>query len=158
VKQDDRSQMTNGQRSLWTFLFFTLVAPFMAAIAVFLLASLVVILAAGMPGTFGGGVTQPSSVPTSTFSPGPGGLALQTFAIGSFVAGMAGAALAATVSVRGTIRWLEAAIAGVASFMIVAMTSGAVSSSLLTAWAFLAAVVAVLCRALLVRIAILPQD
>ena len=130
--------MTNAQRSLWTFLFYTLVGPFLAAATV-LIGSLGLSVAGLLP--------EAASVP---------GYAVQAFVLGAFVSAIAGASLAAITSLRGGFSWLEAAIAGVFGFMAVALGSGAVASSHLTILAFLSACVALACRALLVRIHILP--
>ena len=132
--------MTNAQRSLWTFLFYTLVGPFLASIAV-LIGSVGLSVAGLLPET--------ASAPR---------YAVQAFVLGAFVSGIAGAGLAAITSLRGGFSWLEAAIAGVLGFMAVALGSGAVASSHLTVLAFLSACVALACRALLVRIRILPGD
>lgn len=130
--------MTNAQRSLWTFLFYTLVGPFLAAVAV---------LSGSMGLSVAGLLPETASVP---------GYAVQAFVLGAFVSAIAGASLAAITSLRGGFSWLEAAIAGVFGFMAVALGSGAVASSHLTVLAFLSACVALACRALLVRISILP--
>ena len=50
-----------------------------------------------------------------------GKIAVHTFVVGSFVAAIAAAGLAAIVALRGTFGWLEAAVAGVAAFMVVAI-------------------------------------
>ena len=76
--------------------------------------------------------------------------------VADIVAAIAGAGLAAITSLRGAFSWLEAAVAGVLGFMAVALGSGAIASSHLTALAFLSACVALACRAILVRIRILP--
>ena len=130
--------MTYAQRALWTFLFYTLVGPFLAAVAM-LIGSV--------------GLSVAGLLPDAASAPG---LAVQAFVLGVFIAGIAGAGLAALTSLRGSFRWLEAAIAGVLGFMAVALGSGAVASSHLTVLAFLSACVALACRALLVRIRILP--
>ena len=76
---------------------------------------------------------------------------------GSFAAAIAGAGLAALTSLRGTFSWLEAAIAGVLGFMAVVLGSGVVAAGYLTPLAFLAACITLGCRALLIRIGILPR-
>ena len=130
--------MNNAQRSLWTFLFYTLAGPFLAVVVV-LAGSIVLGLAGLLPASAAAGAN-----------------ALQAFVLGAFVAAIAGAGLAAITSLRGAFSWLEAAVAGVLGFMAVALGSGAIASSHLTALAFLSACVALACRAILVRIRILP--
>ena len=138
--------MNNAQRALWTFLFFTLVAPFMAAIAVFFVSAMLAEL--GMLPQ----IALEGPLPSTRIA---AALAIQAFVVGSFAAAIAGAGLAALISIRGGFGWLEAAVAGVLGFMAVAMGSGAVAANYLTVLAFLAACVALACRALLVRIRIL---
>lgn len=140
--------MTNAQRALWTFLFFTLVGPFLAAVAVLLGSA--VLAAIGNPARLEGG--------TAVAQLSPPALAIQAFALGAFVAAIAGASLAAATSLRGNFSWLQAAIAGVVSFMMVALGSGAIASSNLTLLAFLSGSIALACRAMLVRIGLLPAD
>ena len=147
--------MTNAQRALWTFLFYTLVGPFLAALVVFVGGTVLDafgIHALAVP-------IQNDGLPLETENglAGAAALAIQAFVLGVFVAGITGAGLAALTSLRGSFSWLEAAIAGVLGFMAVALGSGAVASSHLTVLAFLAACIALTCRALLVRIRILPE-
>jgi hypothetical protein len=138
LKDAELCLMTNAQRALWTFLLYTLIGPFLAAVAV-----LVGSTAMGLSGLL------PATASAA-------GYALQAFVLGAFIAAIGGAGLAALTSLRGGFGWLEAAIAGVLGFMAVALGSGAVASSHLTVLAFLAACVALACRAILVRIRILP--
>ena len=138
------------QRALWTFLFFTLVGPFMAAIAVFF-ASAMLAEAGRLPAaTFKGG-----PLPSTTLA---AGFAMQAFVLGTFASAIAGAGLAALTTLRGGFGWLEAAIAGVLGFMAVVIGSGAVAPSYLTPLAFLAACIALACRALVIRVGMLPGD
>ena len=131
--------MSNGQRSLWTFLLFALIGPFAGAVVV--VVGSTVLAQAGQ------------LVPAET----PGDYAIRAFVLGTFVAAIVGAGLAALTSLRGGFGWLEASVAGVLGFMAVALGSGAIAPSFMTAFAFLSACVALLCRALLVRINILPS-
>jgi len=131
--------MTNGQRSLWTFLLFALVGPFLGAVAVMI--SSTVLAQAGQ------------LEPTTT----AGGYAMRAFVLGTFASAIAGAALAALTTLRGGFSWLSATVAGVLGFMAVALGSGSIAPSYVTALAFLSACVAIACRALLVRIGILPN-
>lgn len=121
-------------RELWVFLFCTLVGPFMAAVVVLVYVAVLQSPAAS------------------------GAVAIQAFVQGTFVAAIAGAGLAALTSARGTFGWLEAAVAGVLAVVVVALGSGAVAGGDRTAVAFLAALIAVACRALLIRIQILPKS
>ena len=143
--------MSPAQRALWTFLLFTLIGPFLAAVATFITSALLIEtwrLPAGSTGW---------AWPTRRSVALAGGLALWAFVVGAFVAAIAGAGLAALTSVRGSFGWLAAAVAGVLAFMAVALGSGAVASSHMTLLAFLAACIALVCRAMLVRIGIQPR-
>ena len=149
MKRRDRDETSLTQRSLWTFLFFTLVAPFMAAICVFLASAM---------------LAEAGQLPASLFKDGPlpstalaAGFATQALVLGTFAAAIAGAGLAALTTLRGQFGWLEAAVAGVLGFMAVALGSGAVASNYLTLLAFLSACIALGCRALMIRIGILPK-
>ena len=133
--------MSNGQRAIWTFLLITLAGPLLGAMA---------LAASATVWSIATGTAPALALSTA------GKIAIHTFVVGSFVAAIAAAGLAAIVALRGTISWLEAAVAGVAAFMVVAISTGAVASTVLSAIAFLAACVAIVCRLVLVRIKILP--
>lgn len=105
-----KTKITNGQRSLWTFLVSTLVGPFFAAVIVALL-------------TLGSGIVQkgPPSViglPMAAVAAKAGGWAINSYVWAAMPAGLAGAILAAWVSLKGSLPWIAAVVAGVASFGI----------------------------------------
>jgi hypothetical protein len=128
--------VTNAQRALWTFLIFALVGPFFAALAVTVLVAIASVLGISGPG--------------SGALPPVGAAALQTFVWSAVPAMLAGLALAAFVFRAGAFSWVVAGAAGIIAFALV--------STILPLWledarpylAFLAGLVAVGVRQVLV--------
>jgi hypothetical protein len=105
-----REKITNGQRAMFTFFISTLAGPFFAALIVALL-------------TLGSGVVQlgpPSltGLPMAAVAARAGAWALHTYMWAAMPAGLAGAVLAAYVSLRGDVSWIITVVAGVAAFGI----------------------------------------
>jgi hypothetical protein len=106
-----KSKMTNGERAMYTFFISTLVGPFFAALIIAFL-------------TLGSGVLQkgPPSIiglPFDQVAAKAGGWALQSYMWAAMPAGLAGAALAAWVSLKGEgLPWIVAVVAGVVAFGI----------------------------------------
>jgi hypothetical protein len=105
-----REKITNGQRAMFTFFISTLGGPFFAALIVALL-------------TLGSGVVQlgpPSlkGLPMAAVAARAGAWALHTYMWAAMPAGLAGAVLAAYVSLRGDVSWIITVVAGVAAFGI----------------------------------------
>ncbi len=91
-----KKKITNGERAMFTFFISTLAGPFFAALIVALL-------------TLGSGIVQmgPPSIiglPMAAVVAKAGGWALHSYMWAAMPAGLAGAALAAWVSLRGTCR------------------------------------------------------
>lgn len=134
--------MTNVQRALWTFLIYALVAPFLAA----LVTVAIVILA----GAFGLGDLLPGGLPPL------GAIGLRAFVWSVVPAVLTALALAPGVLRRGGFGWIVAAVAGVLAFAVAAVLfplSGL--EALRPYFAFLAGLVAVALRQMLVRGAII---
>jgi hypothetical protein len=138
---------TNAQRALWTFLFYTLIGPFLAALAM-----LGIMLIGPMLG-LDGVVFEGKSM---SFVEAAIPAALNTYIWAAFPAALAGAGLAALISLRGTFGWLESAIAGAAAMTIAALITQGVVGVDLTFAAFGAACIAIVCRGFLQRAQIVP--
>jgi hypothetical protein len=136
----------NGQRALWTFLFYTLVGPFIGAMLIALVGPL-----AGLAGFF-----------PETAARGVGGFLSATAwtAMFAYVWAAPAAALAAIgllpfVFRNGAFGWIAAAVAGVIAFAIIAVLFTLPEARLVPYLAFLAGVVSILCRWVLVRFGVL---
>jgi hypothetical protein len=103
-----KPKITNGQRALWTFLIATLVGPFFAALIVALLTMVSGALQMGPPSLKG--------IPIGAVGAKAAGWALQTYVWAALPAGLAGAAVAAYVSLKGSAPWLAVVVAGVVAF------------------------------------------
>ena len=126
-----KTKITNGERAMYTFFISTLVGPFFAAVIIALL-------------TIGSGVIQkgPPSIiglPFAEVVAKAGGWALQSFIWGAMPAGLAGAALAAWVSLKGTVPWIVAVIAGVVAFGVASVLVPGLLPNHNAALAFIAA-------------------
>ncbi len=103
-----KQKITNGQRALWTFLISTLVGPFFAAAIVAALTLASGALQMGPPSLKG--------LALSAVGAQAAAWALQTYVWAAMPAGLAGACLAAYISLKGTVPWLAVIVAGVMSF------------------------------------------
>jgi hypothetical protein len=135
-----------GERALWTFLLYMLVGPFAAGIIGF------VVVALGGPGGPLSAVGAQLALPAAALA---GPAAVQTFLWAGLAAALAGAGLAALVALRGTFGWLEAAVAGVLAAGAAVVVTGAAAGGGLTGLAFAAGLIAIACRAVLVRAGVL---
>jgi hypothetical protein len=99
--------ITNTQRALWTFLFYSLVAPFLAALAVVACVALARAL------------NLPSLVPESV--PGIGEAGLAVFVWSAVPAGLTALVLAIVVWRSGHISWLAAVVVAIIAFAVAAM-------------------------------------
>ena len=126
-----KQKITNGQRALWTFLIATLTGPFFAAATVALLTLASGALQMGPPSLKG--------QPMAAVGAQAGAWALQTYVWAAMPAGLAGAALAAYVSLKGTVPWLAVIVAGVAAFGLASVVIPGVLPNHGTALAFIAA-------------------
>jgi hypothetical protein len=148
----------NAQRALWTFLLFTLVGPFIAAVLAVIYTPLA-IWANWAP--FTAGDHPPFDLANI---PGGGGLAqvmaaaaLQTFVWTPIAAAVAGIGLVVLLFTRGEVGWALAGVAGVVGFFVGYVYKPFEAGQLLPAFAAAAGIVAVLLSLFLVRINVLPR-
>jgi hypothetical protein len=135
--------VTNGQRALWTFLIYALLAPFLAGltIAFFL----------GLVSAFGFAHLLPEEVPQL------GPAAVTTFVWAIVPAVLTALALAATAWHRGGFHWIVAAAAGVIAFAVASLIFPIGLEDARPYLAFLAGVIAIVVREILVRAAVLAD-
>jgi hypothetical protein len=136
MPQQEHHDVSNGQRALWTFLIYTLVGPFLAALAV----ALGLLLAP----PFGLGALLPENAPAV------GDAAMGVFVWSAIPAAIAALALVVVVLLRGSFGWLEAAAAGIAGFMLAILASPGALGNGVPFFAFVAGLVAVGVRQILV--------
>jgi hypothetical protein len=126
-----KQKITNGQRALWSFLIATLAGPFFAALMVALLTVVSGAVQMGPPSLKG--------LSMAAVFAQAGAWALQTFVWAALPAGLAGAAIAAWISLKGTVPWIGAVVAGVIAFGIGSVTIPGLIPNHGTALAFIAA-------------------
>jgi hypothetical protein len=129
--------MANAQRALWTFLIYALVAPFFGALAV----AVVLVLASA----FGVADLLPDDVAPT------GAAAIATFVWAIVPAVLTALALAAMVWNKGGFSWIVAAAVAVIAFSVAAVLVPIGLEDARPYLAFLAGVVAIAVRAVLVR-------
>jgi hypothetical protein len=132
-----------AQRALWTFLFATLIAPFFAAVIIFLAsvgATLLNVGPASLRGLSFGALAALSAE-----------RAMLSYVWAAFPAALAGAALGAVVWWRGTFSWWQAVPVAVAAAGIAAVNAGGVALDHVTFLGIIAGVVTLLSRRILVR-------
>lgn len=135
-------EISNAQRALWTFLMCALVAPFIAG----LMALLAAVAAPGWLGAMG----------VNTRVPAPAGaLAINAFVWSAIPAGLAGLAIAVLVYRNGRVDLFAAAAAGVLAFGIAFVLAPFAHGGLLALFAFLAGLIAVAMRGVLMRAGII---
>jgi hypothetical protein len=142
--------ISNGQRALWSFLIATLVGPFFAALIVAALTLASGALQMGPPSLKG--------LAMADVGARAAGWALQTYVWAALPAGVAGAAIAAWVSLKGTVPWLGVVAAAVAAFGIASVTVPGLLPNHGTALAFIAALSGLGVWAVLARSRILPTE
>lgn len=133
--------MSNPLRALWTFLFYALVGPFFAVLAVAFL------IALGSASGISGLVHE---------LPPLGEAVLGTFVWSAVPAALTGLALAACVLRRGGFNWMIAAAAAVIAFGLASLILPLWLVDLRPYLAILAGLVAIGVRAVLLRAGILP--
>lgn len=138
---EPRGDIGNGQRAFWTFLFYTLCGPFFAALAYAAIAILAPPLKLG--------ALLPASLPPL------GEAVLNVFVWGALPAALAAIGLAPMVLRRGTFGWVVAAAAGVIAFAAATAIAPFESHDALPAMAFLAGLVSMAVRAVLLAAGIL---
>jgi hypothetical protein len=133
--------MTNAQRALWTFLIYTLLAPFLAALAV------TVVLALGA--AFGLADLLPGDAPPI------GQAALATFVWSAVPAVLTAIALVVLTQRAGGFSWIMAAAVAVVAFAVAAAVLPFGQGEAGPYLAFLAGLVSIAVREVLVRIGII---
>lgn len=117
--------ITNGERAMFTFFITTLVAPFLAALMVVALAMMAAIM--------------PQTPVRSVAAAGLADLALRAFVWAAMPAGLAAAAQAAWVSLKGDLPWFAAVVAGVVAFGVASVLVPGLPANLGLPFAFVAA-------------------
>jgi hypothetical protein len=151
-------QMSNTQRALWTFLFFTLVGPLIGAILAAIYTPFA-IWANAAPFTAGDhGTYDLSNLPDMN---GIRELMIQS-ALRTFVWSPIAAAVSAIVAIgllltRGEVGWALAGVAGVIGFFFAYMVAPFSAGGLLPVFAVAAGIVAAILSLLLIRIGVLPR-
>ncbi|MGL4395400.1 MAG: hypothetical protein ACRCS9_02570 [Hyphomicrobium sp.] len=135
--------VSNGQRALWMVLITSLAAPFFAALTAVAMALVTRALGAG--GLFGG-------------ADAIGDVAVAAFAWSALPATLAALGLALIVVRRATYSWLEAAVAGVLAFTLVFVILPFNAGGNVAPFAFLAGLIAILLRAMLIHGRILRHN
>ena len=141
--------MSNGQRALWTFLMCALVGPFLVGVIVLLITVVSGALQMGPPSLKG--------LPMAAVTARAAQWAVTSFVWSALPAGVAGAILAAVVSVRGSVDWFVAAAAAIAGFGVAAVLAPGLLPNHHSFLAVIAGLVGVACWHLLVRAGILPR-
>lgn len=138
--------MTNAQRALWTFLFYTLVGPFIGALllSVAMPLALVLGLLPDLAGLEAGGQVS--------FA---GWAALYAYVWGAPVAALTALGLLPLVFRNGTFSWIAAAVAGVIAFGVTTVLAPLPVPGSAPYLAFLAGLVSVACWAVLSRMGVL---
>jgi hypothetical protein len=142
-------ETTNGQRALWTFLVCTLAGPFLAGVVVLLITLVSGALQMGPPSLKG--------LALPAIGAKAGQWALTTFVWSAMPAALAGAVLAAIMSVRGTFDWFMAAAAAIGGFGVASVLAPNTLANHNTFLAAIAGLVGVACWHILVRARIVPR-
>ena len=134
-------------RAFWTFLFVTLVGPFVAALIIFLLTIGSGLIGMGPPSLKGLGL-DPLFSRAAVW-------AVSSYVWAAIPAALAGLALAALVLWRGTFAMLEAAIAAVLAFLLALLVLTSPPPGHALPLAIIAAITGVFCRHALLRARVL---
>lgn len=142
--------VTTGQRALWTFLFHTLVGPFFAAVIILLLT-----LGAG---AMGRGPASLQGLDLHGLFSVAAGWAITSYVWSALPAGVTGALMAGLTYLRGSYHWLAGVTAAAVATTLFAVQSGGTAAQHAWAIAFIGALVAIACRAVLVHGKIIPEE
>jgi hypothetical protein len=149
--------MSKYQRAFWTFLFFTLIGPFLGAIVAAIGAPF--LMWANM-GPFMAGDHPPfdwSNVPaSSTLIPLLGQIAIMSYVWCAIPAAVTALTIVPHILRKGTAGWLESAVGSAVCLAAWVVVTGLQHNGILVYLCFAAAIVAWICWALLRRIGILP--
>lgn len=133
--------ISNGQRALWSFLLVTLVAPFLAALTIF--------LASVISGAIGRGPPSLLALDTAGQIAWAAEKAVGAYVWSAIPAGIGGAVIAALLLSNRTANWLTGAIVGAVTVSVLAVLAGGMFAQHVAPMAFIgAAVGALMCRAL----------
>jgi hypothetical protein len=151
--------MSNLQRGFWSFLFFTLVGPFFAALGAALVLPILMSqqmgpFAPGGDGLAGGGVP----VSAALLMAQTGLLAVRIYIWSAIPAAIAGLIFATCVSRGWATGWATAGIAGVVGFSVAAIVTAFPHGGLLPYIALFAGLVAIVCRAAIRQAGLLGKD
>jgi len=136
-------ELGNGQRALWTFLFYSLVGPFIGAVMIALLGPL-----AGLAGFF----PETAALGLGGFLSATAWTAMFAYVWAAPAAALAALGLLPFVLRNGAFGWIAAAIAGVVAFGIVAILFALPDAKPIPYLAFLAGIISILCRWILMRV------
>lgn len=145
-----KDQVSNGQRALWTVLFFTLVMPFFGAMAAVVL--LVIGIAIGqVPGPL---AEMPRAEAYAQIAP----LGIAAFVWCAIPSALTAVAILPTVLKHGTVGWFMAGACGVITFTAAILLFPFPTGIWQPLLAFVSGLVAVVCQQLLRRIGVLGTD
>jgi hypothetical protein len=136
-----------SNRAFWTFLFVTLVGPFIAALIVFLLT-----LGAGFTGT---GPATLRGASADALMTRAAVWAMNSYVWAAIPAAIAGAVLGALVAWRGTFGLFEAALVGIVALFLALQVLSPPPAGHTLPLALIAGVASVFCRHVLVRARVL---
>ena len=122
---------TNAERALWTFLICTLVAPFLAALVIF--------LGSVISGYVGRGPASLLALDRAGQLDWAALKAVETYVWSAIPAGIGGALLAVAVYLLGSVHWLAGATAAAVVVSILAVLAGGMMAQHLTPIAFIGA-------------------
>src|SRR5690606_2131045 len=122
-------QMTNAQRALWSFLFYTLVGPFIGALLV---------AALQPPAAMAGLLPHVAELDAAALVSFMGWSAMFTYVWAAPAAALAVLSLLPLVFRSGTFGWIAAAVAGVLAFALTSVLFALPASGLMPYLAFLA--------------------
>ena len=138
---------TLGERALWTFLLITLVAPFLAALVIF--------LSSVVAGAIGRGPASLLALDQAGKLGWAAQKALETYVWSAIPAGICGAIMAAIVYTRGTAHWLVGASLGAIVVSVLAVFAGGMMQQHLTPMALIGAITGIAMIAILKRATII---
>ena len=148
----------NNQRALWTFLFFTLIGPLLAAM---LAAAYTPVAIWANLAPFTAGDHAPFDVTNLPDSAGiaqvMAAAAIQAFVWTPIAAAIAAVGMIVLLFTRGEVGWAMAGVAGVVGFFVGYVYKPFDAGALLPVFALTAGCVAALLSLILVRIKVLPQ-
>ncbi len=142
--------ISNGQRALWTFLLYMLIAPFFGALAAVVLLAVGILLGQA-PGPFG-------QISQSDAFAQLGPIGVTAFVWSVIPAALTAIAVLPTVLKHGTLGWFMAGAVGVICFTAAILLFPFPTGGFQPVIAFLAGLIAVFCRNLLIRAGILKRE